>query len=96
MTARPARRRPTPGGCPVCGKPAPAGTAFVPFCSGRCKMVDLGRWLTGDYVIAGEDAIQLDPEELEGYLQRLEADKRAAAGDDEDDGNEEQGPHDDA
>jgi endogenous inhibitor of DNA gyrase (YacG/DUF329 family) len=23
--------------------------AFRPFCSERCKMADLGRWLSGDY-----------------------------------------------
>lgn len=29
--------------------------AFAPFCSGRCKTVDLGRWLSGDYVITAQD-----------------------------------------
>ena len=28
--------------------------SFFPFCSDRCRMVDLGRWLTGQYVIPGE------------------------------------------
>ena len=64
-------------GCHVCSKAVRPKTRFVPFCSERCKMVDLGRWFTGEYVIAGEDAIQLDPEELEEYLRKLEADKRA-------------------
>ena len=36
-------------GCPICGKPA--GEAFRPFCSARCKDVDLGRWLSGSYAI---------------------------------------------
>ena len=39
--------------CPICGKPAdfdtpPAG----PFCSARCKMIDLGKWLGEDYRIS--------------------------------------------
>jgi endogenous inhibitor of DNA gyrase (YacG/DUF329 family) len=28
---------------------------FRPFCSARCKAVDLGRWLTGAYTIPGTD-----------------------------------------
>ena len=37
--------------CPVCG----AATEFRhrPFCSSRCADVDLGRWLSGSYSIAG-------------------------------------------
>jgi uncharacterized protein len=37
--------------CPVCGRPAEA--AASPFCSRRCAEVDLGRWLTGQYVLPG-------------------------------------------
>ena len=40
--------------CPICGKPVEE--AFRPFCSRRCKDVDLGRWLGGDYRIAGHAA----------------------------------------
>ncbi|ETR77153.1 hypothetical protein X566_05605 [Afipia sp. P52-10] len=41
----------TPRGkrCPICGKPAV--TAFRPFCSDRCKDIDLHRWLAGAYAI---------------------------------------------
>jgi len=45
---RPAAAR-APRRCPVCGKPTEA--AFRPFCSARCRQVDLGRWLAGDYAI---------------------------------------------
>jgi len=45
VTAVPARR----ARCPVCGKPSEA--AFAPFCSRRCKDVDLHRWLAGGYAI---------------------------------------------
>jgi endogenous inhibitor of DNA gyrase (YacG/DUF329 family) len=41
--ARPKKR------CPICGKPAVA--ASLPFCSERCRDVDLNRWLSGTYVI---------------------------------------------
>jgi endogenous inhibitor of DNA gyrase (YacG/DUF329 family) len=37
--------------CPICGKPATE--ASRPFCSNRCKDIDLNRWLSGRYVIPG-------------------------------------------
>jgi hypothetical protein len=37
--------------CPICGRPAESG--FRPFCSRRCADVDLGRWITGQYVVPG-------------------------------------------
>lgn len=35
--------------CPECGKPSDRGSH--PFCSERCKNLDLGRWLNGSYAI---------------------------------------------
>jgi endogenous inhibitor of DNA gyrase (YacG/DUF329 family) len=35
--------------CPECGRPSARET--YPFCSTRCKNVDLNRWLTGAYAI---------------------------------------------
>ena len=46
---KPAPLRP----CPVCGKPGNA--AHKPFCSARCRQVDLGRWLAGDYAIPARE-----------------------------------------
>ena len=37
------------GKCPTCGKPPEQG--FRPFCSKRCRDVDLHRWLSGAYAI---------------------------------------------
>ena len=54
--------------CPVCGKPAAAPESVTgepsayPFCSERCKLVDLGRWLDGAYQIPVETD---DPDESE-------------------------------
>jgi endogenous inhibitor of DNA gyrase (YacG/DUF329 family) len=46
--------------CPVCDEPLDsAERRFVPFCSERCKLVDLDRWLTGQYQIPGPP---VDPE----------------------------------
>ena len=39
--------------CPECGKPA--NSATLPFCSPRCRDVDLNRWLSGRYVIPGKE-----------------------------------------
>lgn len=38
--------------CPECGRPS--AHASFPFCSPRCKAIDLNRWLSGSYVIPGE------------------------------------------
>jgi endogenous inhibitor of DNA gyrase (YacG/DUF329 family) len=38
---------PSFGACPICGKPAVPETR--PFCSKRCKDVDLHRWFSGSY-----------------------------------------------
>jgi endogenous inhibitor of DNA gyrase (YacG/DUF329 family) len=44
------RRKP----CPICGRPTIA--EFHPFCSKRCRNVDLNRWLGGAYAIPGDPA----------------------------------------
>jgi endogenous inhibitor of DNA gyrase (YacG/DUF329 family) len=37
--------------CPICDRPAAPRekNAAFPFCSPRCKQVDLGKWLNEDY-----------------------------------------------
>jgi len=35
--------------CPICGKPMVA--RHRPFCSARCRTIDLGRWLDDSYRI---------------------------------------------
>jgi endogenous inhibitor of DNA gyrase (YacG/DUF329 family) len=42
--------------CPICERefdPATAGAA-KPFCSERCKLIDLGRWLGESYTLPDE------------------------------------------
>lgn len=49
--------------CPICKKPVRARSenpAF-PFCTPRCKMVDLGKWVNEEYRMPAEDADD-DPE----------------------------------
>ena len=49
--------------CPACGKPAPfdASNPFRPFCSERCKLIDLGQWANENYrVPVSEESDALD------------------------------------
>lgn len=42
--------------CAYC-RQRPAVPEWRPFCSGRCKMADLGRWFAGDYRVAGAERL---------------------------------------
>ena len=44
---------PRPKPCPICRKPA-APPPLRPFCSERCRQVDLGRWFTDSYAVPGK------------------------------------------
>jgi hypothetical protein len=37
--------------CPICKKPVGAKDEEFPFCSPRCRTIDLGKWASGAYVI---------------------------------------------
>jgi endogenous inhibitor of DNA gyrase (YacG/DUF329 family) len=54
--------------CPICKKPsAPRSeNPSYPFCSPRCKTVDLGKWLNEEYRVPLEeesDEVEDNPEE---------------------------------
>jgi uncharacterized protein len=38
--------------CPTCRKPVDATNEDLPFCSDRCRIIDLGKWASGDYKIS--------------------------------------------
>ena len=38
--------------CPICKKEAAADSKFNPFCSERCKIIDLANWATEKYVVS--------------------------------------------
>ena len=45
--------------CPVCKKPTFwSGNAHRPFCSERCRLIDLASWLGEAYAIPGEQTVQ--------------------------------------
>jgi len=43
--------------CPHCGKVVEwEGNPYRPFCSERCRLIDLGKWLDEEYRIPSEDS----------------------------------------
>ena len=38
--------------CPICKKVVTSKDAEFPFCSDRCRLIDLGKWASGAYVIS--------------------------------------------
>ncbi len=57
--------------CPICKKTTKTTDADFPFCSERCKLLDLGKWASGGYVIASpvsdaDEAVRQDGPDEEG------------------------------
>ena len=38
--------------CPICKTPVNKTGADFPFCSERCRTIDLGKWASGGYVVS--------------------------------------------
>ena len=49
--------------CPICKKTT--SETDRPFCSSRCKDIDLGKWLIGGYVIANDDETEISKVEFD-------------------------------
>lgn len=64
--------------CPTCHALVTRGDKYFPFCSDRCRVIDLGKWASGAYRISSPI---LDPEVLEG----LDEQHRRPQNDDDDD-----------
>ena len=57
--------------CPFCKQKSTwEENPWRPFCSERCKMIDLGKWAMEDYKIPGENLDQSSPEEKEDVDRR--------------------------
>jgi uncharacterized protein len=57
--------------CPICKQEVKLTDPHAPFCSDRCRTIDLGKWASGGYVISSpvtdaeegiNDAAPEDPE----------------------------------
>ncbi|HTS08832.1 MAG TPA: DNA gyrase inhibitor YacG [Candidatus Eisenbacteria bacterium] len=66
-----ARKRTTKLRCPICKKAVKNTDPDFPFCSERCRTIDLGKWASGGYVISSpvhdaEESVQdVAPEDLD-------------------------------
>jgi|GEM_PF-111386 len=62
--------------CPACGGPSvyASSNLFRPFCSERCKSIDLGAWANEDFRLSAEtpldDEVYGDPKSSDPKLQQ--------------------------
>jgi endogenous inhibitor of DNA gyrase (YacG/DUF329 family) len=57
--------------CPICKKAVTSKDVEFPFCSDRCRLIDLGKWASGAYVISspvqdtgeGREDLSREPDE---------------------------------
>ncbi len=56
------------GRCPTCNKPSGPleSNPSAPFCSARCKTIDLGKWLDGAYRVPTQESPPGEGEGSEG------------------------------
>jgi uncharacterized protein len=48
--------------CPICKQPVARAAEDFPFCSERCRSIDLGKWASGQYVVSSPVEDTDDPE----------------------------------
>jgi endogenous inhibitor of DNA gyrase (YacG/DUF329 family) len=63
--------------CPTCRTLVTSGSENFPFCSDRCRLIDLGKWASGAYVISTKIN---DPEELENIAEEQSRQKPESDG----------------
>ena len=51
--------------CPICEKPS--SKAYYPFCSARCKDVDLSRWFSGSYALPAEEEDKWEEDDFSNH-----------------------------
>jgi endogenous inhibitor of DNA gyrase (YacG/DUF329 family) len=66
--------------CPTCRKLVLRTEPEFPFCSERCRLIDLGKWASGGYVISSPIT---DPEAMDNILSQEEQRGRKSDDDDE-------------
>ncbi|HEV7675674.1 MAG TPA: DNA gyrase inhibitor YacG [Candidatus Angelobacter sp.] len=64
--------------CPICRTLVLRTQEGFPFCSDRCRTIDLGKWASGGYVISTKIN---DPEELESIAEQQSRRKSGPDGD---------------
>jgi len=61
--------------CPICKKAVKAKGPDFPFCSERCRTIDLGKWASGQYVISSPLKDTADEFEVESDASRSDDDE---------------------
>jgi endogenous inhibitor of DNA gyrase (YacG/DUF329 family) len=51
--------------CPICRKEVTRENPEFPFCSERCRVIDLGNWASGKYVISSPLSPSSTPDKTE-------------------------------
>jgi endogenous inhibitor of DNA gyrase (YacG/DUF329 family) len=41
--------------CPICKREVPSNDPNMPFCSDRCRLIDLGNWASDKYTIPAKE-----------------------------------------
>lgn len=67
--------------CAICEEPLgddAAQSSLYPFCSKRCKMIDLNRWFGGEYAVVSKMNLQdetdeVDVTEIDAMIAKIEA-----------------------
>jgi len=61
-----ARKRDLKFHCPICRKELKSTDPEFPFCTERCRTIDLGRWASGAYVISStpQDTSDTTPDSI--------------------------------
>ncbi|HEY6182356.1 MAG TPA: DNA gyrase inhibitor YacG [Terriglobales bacterium] len=67
------RKRSPKLSCPTCKKPVNKSNEDFPFCSDRCRLIDLGKWASGEYVISSPVT---DIEDEVDFRPRVDSDKK--------------------
>ena len=53
--------------CPTCKKRVKRTNPDFPFCSERCRLIDLGKWASGQYVVSSPVTDISDEAELQNF-----------------------------
>ncbi len=67
--------------CPTCRNLVLRDEPDFPFCSERCRLIDLGKWASGAYVISSpitdpEDIERVERKQEEHFNKKAENDRR--------------------
>jgi uncharacterized protein len=68
------RKRKLKLSCPICKKAVERTAEDFPFCSERCRLIDLGKWASGQYVVSSPVKDISDEMELQDFPKQPDED----------------------